>query len=74
MNGRSSRLQTFLVRFGHLKAAAGNDPNVLCTFDQTTLEIRAAADLMHDYLVGSEVERELFRGTDKLIVHAPEEN
>ena len=43
MNGRTSRLQTFLVRFGELKAAAGNDPKALCSFDQTTAEIRAAA-------------------------------
>jgi hypothetical protein len=46
------------------------------TFEKTrsaTPEIRAAADLMHDYLVGSEVERELCRGADKLIVHAPKE-
>jgi hypothetical protein len=28
---------------------------------------------MHDDLVGSEVEREMFHGADKLIVHAPEE-
>ncbi len=46
MNGRTSRLQTFLVRFGELKAAAGNDPKALCSFDQTTAEIRAAAKLI----------------------------
>jgi hypothetical protein len=72
MNGRSSRLQLFLVRFDELKAAAVNDPKLLCSFVQTTAEIRAAARLMRDYLVGSEVEVEMFRGADKLIAHAPE--
>ena len=72
MNGsRSSRLQTFLLRLGRLKAAAGNNPERICVFDQTTAEIRDAATLMQDYLVGSEVEREMFRA-DKLIVHVPE--
>jgi hypothetical protein len=73
MNGRSFRLQTFLARFGELKAAAGNDPNVLRSFDQTTPEIWAAANRMNDYLAEFEVERELFHGADKLVAHAPEE-
>jgi hypothetical protein len=73
MNGRYSRLQTFLDLFGQLKAAAGNNPNVLRTFDQTTPEIRAAASRMDDYLAVSDVERELFHGADKLVAHAPKE-
>jgi hypothetical protein len=73
MNGRSSRLQTFLARFARLKAVTNNDPKVLHTFDQTTEEIRDSASLMHDYLVGSEVQRELFHGADKIIAHAPEQ-
>lgn len=70
MNGRSSRLQTFLDRFGELKAAAGNEPKVLRSFDQTTAEIRAAASRMDD--VRSDAEREIFHGQYKLIAHAPE--
>ena len=45
MNSRSSLLQTFLARFDQLKAAAGNNPNALLTFDQTTDEIRIARTL-----------------------------
>ncbi len=72
MNGRFSRLHEFLSQFEELKAATGNDPKALRTFDQTTDEIRTAASRMHDYLVGSVVEREIFHGEDKIIVHAPE--
>jgi hypothetical protein len=43
MNGRFSRLQMFLAHFERLKAATGNNPEMLRTFDQTTVEIRAAA-------------------------------
>jgi len=61
-------LQTFLDRFAELKAAAGNDPKVLRIFDQTTAEIRAAANSMNDVRF---VEREIFHGEYKLIAHAP---
>jgi hypothetical protein len=65
-------MRTFLARFERLKAVTGSDPKMLHTFDQTTDEIRSAASLMHDYLIGSEVEREIFHSADKMIVHAPE--
>jgi hypothetical protein len=72
MNGRFSRLQEFLAQFEELKAVTGNNPKALRTFDQTTDEMRTAASRMHDYLIGSVVEREIFHGEDKIIVHAPE--
>jgi hypothetical protein len=68
MHDRLSRLQTLLDRFAELKAAAGNDPKILRIFDQTTAEIRAAANAMNDV---RSVEREIFHGEYKLIAHAP---
>lgn len=69
MSDRSLRLQTFLERFAKLKAAAGNDPNLLTKFDQATDELRAAtAGLYVD-----DIEQEIFHGSEKMIAHVPAE-
>jgi hypothetical protein len=73
MNGRSSRLQTFLSLFAGLKATTGNKPNAMTPFDQTTEEVRAAATRLDGFLAESNIESEIFHGADKMVAHVPEQ-
>jgi hypothetical protein len=76
MIGRFSRLKTFLAQFERSKAATGKTQCSTHLIKQPTKfglptdEIRTAASRMHDYLVGSDVEHEMFHGADKITLEA----